>query len=129
MICLQKDGSNCQCTSAKVEPEPIRREKVQVTSLNQTCSVTLCLRSVHCLPFPPPWPCQMLLWTMPTLFISGGSSNSRLLGLNVLPPHVTPLSFPMRHSSGHSFAPASLSLATLRDCFRLYRRWLTDSCL
>lgn len=69
----------------------------------------------------------MLLCTMPTLIISGGSSNRRLLGLNVPPPRVTPLSSSVRHSSGRSFAPASLSIAILRDCSRLCRRWLTDS--
>lgn len=41
--------------------------------------------SAHCpSSFPPSWPCQMLLCTIPTLFLNGGSSNSRLLGLNTL---------------------------------------------
>lgn len=69
----------------------------------------------------------MLLCTVPALFITGGSSNTRLLGLNVSPPHVTPLSPSVRHTSGCSFAPVLLFIATLRDRWRLCRRWFIDS--
>lgn len=58
--------------------------------------------------FPPPWPCQMLLHTIPTLFVSGGSSNCWLLGQNVPSPHVTPLTgiapvFAREGSQTHKF--------------------------